>query len=773
MKSYLSLIPISARVRRRQNRMTIICIVIAVFLVTAIFSVADMMLRTQSDRMTAKNGSWHVKLQGVSQADADELAGREDVLLAGMASVFNPDGELPWHINGKRVVLYGIDEAYLSLNSEGVEEGSFPQLESEILISNNAAFVLQVQVGDIVTLQTPAGDRCFTVSGLGGVDESYYEGQYFLMDAYLPRKVFADLMDQNGVENVQDACFVEFVTASRAAKAIPGLEDQYGEEAVSENLAVMGVAGQSDSEAMKNVYGMAAMLFILVLLAGILMISGSINSNVAQRTQFFGMMRCLGMSKRQVIRFVRLEALNWCRTAVPIGTLLGILMSWGICAALHFGIGGEFSTTPVFQLSLVGIGSGAAVGIVTVLLAAQSPARRAARVSPMAAVSGNGDHRTSAYRPAENRLGRIEISLGVHHAVASRKNWLLMTLSFALSIILALCFSVLLEFAGLLLPSLCPWQPDILLNGYGNAQVLPRSTAEQLRAIPGVRAVWGATGLTDIPAESSRESISRVTLCSYDSFMMESSKGMIVEGKMAMPDSCEAMTIYNRNNPLKVGDTIRIRDTELTIACAFSEGAFPDDVVVICPQVLFDRLVGAQNYNMIGVLLNDSADKETLAQIVSMATDDIIISDERESNRQNAATYLASRIVVYGFMAIIGLISLFNIVNSISMSVSSRTRQYGAMRAIGMDHRQLLHMIMAEAATYAVSGLAVGGVAGLWLSRMLYFRLITRYFGLIWRFPFGMMTVLAIAVLFSSAAAVYAPAARMRSMAITETINEL
>ena len=46
MKSYLSLIPISAKVRRRQNRMTILCIVIAVFLVSAIFSIADMMLRT-------------------------------------------------------------------------------------------------------------------------------------------------------------------------------------------------------------------------------------------------------------------------------------------------------------------------------------------------------------------------------------------------------------------------------------------------------------------------------------------------------------------------------------------------------------------------------------------------------------------------------------------------------------------------------------------------------------------------------------------------------
>ena len=48
MKSYLSLVPISAKVRRRQNRMTILCIIFAVFLVTAIFSVADMAIRGES-----------------------------------------------------------------------------------------------------------------------------------------------------------------------------------------------------------------------------------------------------------------------------------------------------------------------------------------------------------------------------------------------------------------------------------------------------------------------------------------------------------------------------------------------------------------------------------------------------------------------------------------------------------------------------------------------------------------------------------------------------
>ena len=56
MKSYLSLIPISAKVRRRQNRMTILCIVLAVFLVTAVFSMADMAVRMETPNPLNKNG---------------------------------------------------------------------------------------------------------------------------------------------------------------------------------------------------------------------------------------------------------------------------------------------------------------------------------------------------------------------------------------------------------------------------------------------------------------------------------------------------------------------------------------------------------------------------------------------------------------------------------------------------------------------------------------------------------------------------------------------
>ena len=129
---------------------------------------------------------------------------------------------------------------------------------------------------------------------------------------------------------------------------------------------------------------------------------------------------------------------------------------------------------------------------------------------------------------------------------------------------------------------------------------------------------------------------------------------------------------------------------------------------------------------------------------------------------------------IYALVVLVtGLISFFNIVNSISMSVSARTKQYGVMRAIGMDGSQFTRMVAAEAFTYAASGLIVGCIAGLLLSRMLYARLITRYFGMTWHLP-GMTLCLIILFVFAAAAlAVHAPAKRIRNMAITETINEL
>ena len=777
MKSYLSLVPISGKVRKRQNRMTIFCVIISVLLVTAIFSVADMWIRASGEGLQQKHGNWHIRLENISQDIAEEIAQRPDVAAVGWSETFNTDEGQPFYIGEKKAALYGTDSIYLAELVNALEEGALPQGDNDVMLSSNARLALDVKIGDHVTVKTPSGDTDFTVCGFGSDDAEYYQGQTYMVAVYMMRDAYIGVMEQNNIP-INPTCYIQFQDVSKASGITSEIRQQYDlpEEDISENTAIMGLAGQSSNESMKNIYGIAAILFVIVLLAGVLMISGSMNSNVAQRTKFFGMMRCIGASRQQVIRYVRLEALNWCKTAVPVGLVTGTAIEWGICAFLRYGVGGEFAAMPVFALSPVGLISGATVGIVTVLLAAQSPAKRASKVPPMAAVSGNSDTALSVRHTTKRKIRKVERTLGIHHATASKKNWFLLTASFSLSIILFLCISVGLDFVYELMPSVNrSWQPDITLTGYANERVLDQGLSDAISRITGVELVWGSSYTEHVPAVSSRQEIDHVNITSYSEYMLDCAEESLVEGNLSevYGDSGKVMTVLNKDNPIKVGDVIQAAGQEIEVVCGISDGLYPSEYSIICSQETFARLTGEENYSMIGIQLSRQAADETVKQINSLAGSDVIFTDERQRNQEDANTWLATKFLLYSFMAIIAMITLFNIINSISMSVTARIKQYGAMRAVGMDGEQLTRMIAAEAFTYAVSGLIVGSGTGIVLSRFLYVKLVTRYFGSQWSLPIVLIAIIVVFDTVSAAAAVYAPAKRIRNMPITATINEL
>lgn len=780
MNSYLSLVPISGKVRKRQNRMTIFCVIISVLLVTAIFSVADMSIRVESEGLQQKHGNWHIRLENISQDTAEEISRRPDVAAIGWSETFNTDADQPFYIGEKKAALYGSDSIYLAELVNTLEEGALPQSDDDIMLSSNARLALDVKIGDHVTVKTPSGDTDFTVCGFGSDDAEDYQGQTYLVAVSMMRDAYIGVMEQNHIP-VNPSCYIQFQDVSKASGIITEIRQQYDlpEGDISENTAIMGLAGQSSNKSVHSVYGIAVILFILVLLAGILMISGSMNSNVAQRTKFFGMMRCIGASRQQIIWYVRLEALNWCKTAVPVGLVTGTAIAWGICAFLRYGVGGvdgEFAAMPVFALSPVGLISGAMVGIVTVLLAAQSPAKRASKVPPMAAVSGNSDTPLSVRHTTKRKIRKVERTLGIHHATASKKNWFLLTASFSLSIILFLCISVGLDFAYGLMPSVNrSWQPDISLTGYANERVLDQGLSDAISRITGVGHVWGSSYIEHVPAVSSRQEIDHVNITSYSEYMLDCAEESLMEGNLSevYGDSGKAMTVLNKDNPIKVGDVIQIAGQEIEVVCGISSGLYPSEYSIICSQETFARLTGEENYSMIGIQLSRQAAEETLKQINSLAGSDVIFTDMRQRNQEYANTWLAAKFLLYSFMAIIAMITLFNIINSISMSVTARIRQYGAMRAVGMDGEQLTRMIAAEAFTYAVSGLIVGSGIGIVLSRFLYVKLVTRFFGSQWSLPIVLIAIIVVFDTVSAAAAVYAPAKRIRNMPITATINEL
>ena len=776
MRSYLSLVPISAKVHKRQSRMTRICIILAVFLVTSIFSMAEMWTDAETTAMRHNHGDWHIALQNVSKDEAEQIRKNSNVAVSSWYDEINTDAEQNYYIDGKNAVLYGIEESYITDIMKYPTEGVYPQNENEVALSADAKELFSVKIGDEITLDTPMGDVKYTISGFYE-DDTEYNDIIGGCCVFMNRKAFDEIRRLNGIESASQF-YIRFQNENGLKKTIADIMQQYNltAENVKENTAVLGMLGASSNESVNELYPLAAACFVIILIAGVFMISSCMNSNVAQRTKFFGMMRCIGASKQQIIRFVRLEALNWCKTAIPIGCALGTVTCWILCAILRFFVKGEWVDMPLFAVSINGILCGALVGVITVFIAAHSPAKQAAMVSSVAAVSGNADMSKNVNHAAKTRFLKVETSLGIHHATGTKKNLFLMTGSFALMIVLFLAFSACLDLVHKLLPSVTSkFTPDITIASQDDTNSLDGNLPEKIAEIEGVESAFGMMTRTALSVEVNGNE-TEIDLFSHDKTLLDTFKKSVISGDISRvyEDGNYAMAVYNQDYRLSVGDKIKTGNQELEIVCVTSEGvgSVSGAPTVVCSEKTFMRLTGECRFAMISVVLKKDVSEAAVSKIRDLVGDCLFV-DNREENSDINGSYWVFRIASYGFLAIISLITVLNITNSISMGVSARIKQYGAMRAVGMGSGQVAKMITAEAVTYAICGTAAGVVLGLLLHYLIYAKVVITHFGGLWNIPFTAIAIVLLLVAFSCIVAIYAPAKRIRNMAITATINEL
>lgn len=794
MKSYLSLIPISAKVHRRQNCMTVLCIIFAVFLVTVIFSTAEMGVRSEAMHTKESHGDWQIRIENITEKEAKTIESRSDVAAASWYDVVNLDMDKQYLIDGRQTVLCGIEESFRTDIMSYFDENSSIQADNEVILTPNAKELIGADIGSDIVLDTPAGSYKFHVTGFRSDDSRYVTGnggettallvkQEKQIGAFINISTFRKIIHENG-DSGNASYYVQFKKHANIKKAMNEIKKQCGitDTDIEQNSIFMGLAGLSDNTMIRNLYPLVFFLFFLVLLAGVLMISGSLNSTIAQRTEFFGMMRCIGMSKQQVIHFVRLEALNWCKVAIPIGVLLGIITSWILNAVLKYFVGGEFSEFPVFGVSVTGIISGVLIGISTVWIAAQSPAKRASKVSPIAAVTGNIDDKKKQHR-AKLHFLRIESTLGVSHAISAKKNLILMSGSFALSIILFLCFSVLVELLGYLLPTSVA-SPDLSIVSSDRANTIDHQLIDKISEMEGVNHVFGRMYQSDIPAKFyTATKQNTVDLISYSELQLDwlPEDDMLKKGSdlsKVYGDSSQVLAIWDEKSPINIGDKIQLGDFEVEIAGMLKYSPFSNsgrtngEIILICSEETFTRLTGEQAYSIIDIQVKKSTTDEEVSAIHNLIKGKYEFQDRRDEG--DRSTYWAFSLFIYGFLIIIVLITVLNIINSISMSVTARTKQYGAMRAVGMDGWQLTKMIAAEAFTYALVGGIIGCIVGLPLNKFMYDKIITTHYPYYtWSVPVQALLIIIFFVAGATIISVYAPSKRIRNMAVTNTINEL
>lgn len=542
----------------------------------------------------------------------------------------------------------------------------------------------------------------------------------------------------------------------------------------------MSIQGQLEGKTGVNqIYQVAFILSVIVMLTCILMISSSLNSNVAERTEFFGMLRCLGATKRQIMRFVRLEGLYWCKTAIPIGIIFSVVIVWILSAAMRVINPQWFSSMPILGISWISVIASILLGLLTVLLAARSPAKRAAKVSPLTAVSGNAGQTASFRKAANTTAFKIETALGIHHAKAKKKNYILMTGAFAVCITLFLTFSTLVDFMkNAFVPPV--YTPELSIASETNTCSIFNELLEQIKQNDVVKRAYGRMFAYEVPAENNGKNYN-ANLISYEENQFRWAADSLIAGSIetVMQQENQVLFVQTGNIDVQVGDnislTINNRPQIVTVAGILSDSPLArveGTETFFCSEATFTALTGETGYTIIDIQFENNASSEDVKAIESIFSNGgVIFSDSLSQIQQQRNLYHTFAILVYGFLSIIVAITIFHIMNTISMGAATKMKEYGAMRAIGMSNRQLVKMIIAEAGTYAINGVIWGCIIGLPMHWIIYVSLITNIWRTAWSVPFIPLILIIAIVLSASLLAVREPAKRLQRMSIVENIS--
>ncbi|MCX5412048.1 ABC transporter permease [Streptomyces sp. NBC_00059] len=287
------------------------------------------------------------------------------------------------------------------LRSMEITSGHAPRGPTEAMIDADTAEKHHLKLGDEVRTIAVTGDIRAKITGIASFTVTNPGAAVVYLDTATAQQ---KLLGAPGVfthisvtaePGVSDTQLKKNVATALGDTASYKLRTQ--KEAAADGKNSMG----SFLDVMKYaMLGFAGIAFLV----GIFLIVNTFSMLVAQRTREIGLMRAIGSSRKQVNRSVLVEAVLLGIVGSVLGVGAGIGLAVGLMKLMG-AVGMELSTRDL-TIAWTTPAIGLALGIVVTVLAAYIPARRAGKVSPMAALRDAGT-------PADARSGWVRAALGL------------------------------------------------------------------------------------------------------------------------------------------------------------------------------------------------------------------------------------------------------------------------------------------------------------------------------------------------------------------------
>lgn len=396
---------------KTRTLVTIIGIILSAAMICAVTTFVSSLMNYGEKSVIYLEGNWHTKEMDTEYETYEEVAKDDKVEQAAyLQQIGYSDSETTKNEHKPYIYVLGAGNRAQDLLPIHMTSGKFPTNSNEIVLPEHLSSDGGVthKIGDTVTLDIgqrmlygdslSQNEPCYTY-GEQGFEPSGEELKKTEKRTYTVVGFYERL--SNNIEDYNAPGYTAFTIADK-----PSDDYQYDVYLRLNNpkdtqafISKHNLSGEMNSDLLvflgvslvdsftQMILGLAVIIILIIMMGSIALIYNAFSISVSERTKQFGLLSSVGATKKQIRHMVLFEALSVSAIGIPLGIIFGIA---GIGVTLMFVGSSFFGEDAPFGMTLsvspVAIIIAIVVALLTVLISAWIPSKRATKTSAVEAI---------------------------------------------------------------------------------------------------------------------------------------------------------------------------------------------------------------------------------------------------------------------------------------------------------------------------------------------------------------------------------------------------
>ena len=741
------------RAEKLRNFFVVAAVALTTFMITAVLSVGVSMHETmQIIPLRSEGMRTHADLSGISPAQLDFMRSLD--YIQNISVAHNLGMGFPTGFDGGVPILTLTEESWRFFQTPAFTEivGNFATAENEIMLSRAhlaAMGIAEPFLGMEISMDFIRVDNA----------DDFRKNQTFRLsliytdfvstnigNMFTPIFVSTAFAENHGLLIHENALFnVIFTNQNRAEEFTNRLASDLALAGGTENLIIAVHPSLENQQPISpTAYIALAVIVIFFMFVGFLLIYNVMYISVSKDVQFYGMLKTMGATPKQLRRIVNGQVLILYFIGLPIGLAVAVLTSFAIIPSVLDGVqtGVVISFSPIIFLG------GAAFALLTVYLGASVSAATAAKISPISAIRYTGEKPTN--------ISVRGSAQGKSHRLAWRNIFREKRRAFVVMLSLFLGISVFSSVMSLansmdITGSLSFWYPhDIQIQDGGGPTNdlglvgMDRDFIAQIAEIPGITEIMEHThslanvnypqmfvGITGIDnrqiSEISANLETPIDIAAFergeiaflnDRFTSPPLDGASLErGEFEFLD-IEVADFIGTEIYFEIGQEARIPvSTEIVGEIALQNntglGVGFGALEIVMSSVFLDSISAKGGTVFLGINIADGMEESVNAAVSALvATQNMAMASAWEARQQHEDAQLTMFVLGASIAGILALIGIFNFINLIAVGLFVRKRELATFESVGMSRKQQRRMLRWEGIFYWILSLSASATAG-------------------------------------------------------------